>query len=320
MREKALVVVGPTATGKTDLAIKLAKKFGGELVSCDSRQVYKGLDEVSGKVPEGVVERHDGWWKVDGIKIWMLDMVEVDQRYSVSDYIDGVSRVIQDIRRRGKLPIIVGGTGYYLKGLLEGFQTVGIEVNEELRHELDGLTVDELQKWLKQLSSTRYERMNSSDRANKRRLIRAIEVIDQESSGQKASVTPLLQGADILEVGLDGPMEVLRQRIKKRLESRLKKGMVVEVERLLAKGLNGERMDGLGLECRYITKMLLSQIDYPTMVNQLELKIGQYAKRQKTWFKKDKKIKWFDITGKNLTEKVEKLVEDWYNQGDGEKS
>ena len=184
--KKLLVILGPTATGKTDLALYLAKKFNGELVSCDSRQIYGGLDIGTGKMPSNSTyevkrirpcrSNDIGYWEIDGIKIWMYDVVSPKKQYSVADYVKDADRVIGEIRAKGKLPIIVGGTGLYLKAIFEGLPNLAIPVDKKLRNRLAKLSKAELQEKLKKVSPEKWESLNQSDRENSRRLIRAIEL------------------------------------------------------------------------------------------------------------------------------------------------
>lgn len=313
VENKLLAIVGPTATGKTDLALDLAREFGGELVSCDSRQVYKGLDLISGKIPDGQVRRDSKCWIVDGIPIWMLDMVEPSVIYGVNDYIRDGRLVLEDIWNRGKLSIVVGGTGYYLRGLLEGFENIGVPINEELRQELKDLAVLSLQERLILLSPKRWERLNYSDRNNKIRLTRAIEIEEYLKINEIRETTPLLRNIDILKIGLDSSTPYLKDRIAQRLDQRLNDGMIDEASHLHQMGLTFERMESLGLECRYLARFLGSQIDLDQMKQELVIKINQYAKRQRTWFRADSAVEWFDIEESDWSLKVEKRVRAWYN-------
>ena len=169
--QKVLVILGPTATGKTDLALILANKFNGELVSCDSRQIYRGLDIGTGKYPNSKLQitKSKGFWEIEGIRVWMYDVISPKKQYTVADYVKNADRVIRDIGKRGKLPIVVGGSGLYLKALLEGLPNLAIPIDRNLRKELEILTLEQLQMRLKKLSPERWNLLNDSDRQNKRR-------------------------------------------------------------------------------------------------------------------------------------------------------
>ncbi len=303
---KILSIVGPTATGKTKVALKLAKIYNGELIACDSRQVYKGLDIGTGK---------------DNAKAWMYDIADPDTQYTVYDYINDATKIVDDIQARGKLPIVVGGTGLYLKGLLEGIPTLSYALDEQLRKELENLSVEQLQKKIQLLSPIRFEKMNSSDQKNPRRLIRAIEVLmnpnmnrimNDELSEARADALRTMDW-DVLKIGLTAPREVLNSRIDQRLDSRIKEGLIDEGRRLLKDGVSLKRMRSLGLEYGVMADLLEGLISEQEFEEKLKVKIHQYAKRQLTWFKKDPLINWFDITGKSYVSDLEKLVSEWYD-------
>lgn len=289
-KDKLLVILGPTSTGKTDLGLRLAKKFNGELISCDSRQVYKGLDIGTGKLPGSS---------------WMLDVCDPKDQYSVAEYVKDANKVINDILEREKLPIIVGGTGFYLKALLEGLPNLEVPIDLRLRRQLNNLTVEELQK---KLSNEKLAKMNGSDRQNPRRLIRAIELKGWKSIKE-------FKIYDSLKIGLTAPREILYQRSDSRIIDRIKQGMIEEAKRLRKKGLGLERMKQLGLEYGILADYLSGKINTKEdLVKTLQLKIHGYIKRQQTWFKKGKNINWFDITEKNYAKKVEKIITKWYHQ------
>lgn len=333
-KKRLLVVLGSTATGKTDLALSLAKRFGGELIACDSRQVYQGLDIGTGKLPSAVIlsasegsqldsssvnrrtqndiRRNNGFWAINGIKIWMYDVVSPKRQYSVADYAKDAGRVMREIRDRGVLPIVVGGTGLYLKVLLEGLPSLAIPVNKKLRGELIKLTVSQLQQRLQAASPTRWRQMNQSDRANKRRLIRAIEVVGLDSSLITQNDTDKNQD-NILKIGLTAPRQVLYDKIDVRVLTRLNQGMIEEAIKLHQNGISFKRMKELGLEYGLLAEYLQGKINRLQLVDQLKTKIHQYAKRQLTWFKKEPDINWFDISQPNWQRQVEKRVSDWYN-------
>jgi tRNA dimethylallyltransferase len=264
---KVLIICGPTATGKTKLAAHLAKKLGGELVSADSRQVYRGMDLVTGK------ERVD-------VPIWLYDVVDPDEEFSVSHWVKLARAAISDIAKRGNMPIVVGGTGLYIQALLRPFETINIPPNKKLREKLAKLTVGELQEMV-----TRRD-MNASDWYNPRRLIRKIEIA--QSRKRKAQSN---QTYDVLLIGLTAPLGVLDKRIDERLEARKQLGMDAE-EAILRKRFS------------------------PTLPAMTALGLNEhaYARRQMTWFKKQSGIMWFDIQEAGLIHKVEKVVKEWYTK------
>ena len=313
MMKKILVILGPTATGKTDLALKLAKKYNGELISCDSRQVYKGLNLGTGKMPSQMsnlkCKMSNGLWEIDGIKIWMYDVISANKQYSVFDFVKDATLAIEEIHKNGKLPIIVGGTGLYLKGLLSGFSNLGIPVDEKLRKQLELLTLQQLQEKLKNISKEKWNSLNESDQKNSRRLVRAIELI--LNKGKAIRVKGKRKDFNILKIGLTANKEILYQRIDKRVISRINQGMIKEVKELFEEGLSLERMKQLGLEYGVLANFLEKKINKEELILILSRKIHQYVKRQLTWFKKEKNVNWFDITEKNYPEKVEKLISKW---------
>lgn len=310
-----LVILGPTATGKTDLALDLAKKFNGEIVSCDSRQVYKGLDIGTGKMPggEAEVKKGSGFWEINGICVWMYDVADPKLQFTVKDYVDQAAEIIEDISNRGKLPVIVGGTGLYLKALLEGLPNLDIPVDFKLREELEKLSLEELQEKLKSLSPAKWEGLNDSDKKNPRRLLRSIELIMMNPYSNKFQISNLkTQNYNILKIGLIAPRQVLNQRIDLRLASRIEQGLIEEAIILQGKGLSLERMRQLGLEYGVLADLLDGRINREQLIMTLSTKIHQYAKRQMTWFKKEKDINWFDISQKGWEQKMEKMFAVWY--------
>lgn len=311
--KKLLVILAPTSAGKTDLALSLAKKFNGELVSCDSRQVYTGLDIGTGKVPgkEVKIKTGQGFWEMDGLKVWMYDVADWRMQYTVYDYIKDAQKIINQILKRGKLPIIVGGTGLYLKALLEGLPNLSISPNPKLRKELESLPLINLQNKLQQVSMSRWEKMNSSDRYNPRRLIRAIE-LEFGKENKSENVDGLKKNSNILKIGLNVPREILYKRIDERVINRLDQGMIEESEKLHKRGLSFERMKQLGLEYGILADYLQGKISKIELVRVLQGKIHGYARRQITWFRKEKDVFWFDITQSDWCEQLENKVSSWY--------
>ncbi len=315
--KKVLVILGPTATGKTDLGLFLAKRINGELVACDSRQIYRNLDIGTGKFPANEVKviKHDRYWEMDGVKVWMYDVANPQTQYTVADYVEDAKGVIEDILSQNKLPIIVGGTGLYLKALLEGLPNLSVPVDKNLREDLKKLSKEELQKKLQGLSPKRWEGMNKSDRENPRRLLRSIEIILMNPYINK-SQNILKKGAkyETLKIGLTAPRDELYRRVDLRILRRVEQGMIKEAKSLYKKGLSLERMKSLGLEYRSLARLLNKEIGKKELVEILKGEIHSFIRRQQTWFKKEKEVKWFDILDENLFSKVEKEVRLWYYQ------
>jgi len=311
-----LVICGPTATGKTSLGIKLAKKYKGEIVSADSRQVYRGMDIITGKdIKDGKWEMSRemglGRWAVDEVPVWLLDLVNPDQKFNVADYYELAWKVIPDIWERGKLPIIVGGTGFYIKALLEGIGTMGVEPDWELRKKMQSFKVSELQKILMELDPGRSRRMNESDRKNPRRLVRSIEVAkNRESLIANRESSKIF---DSLIIGLMAANEVLYQRIDKRVEERVRMGAEEEVRKLLSDGYNWENsVMGVTLGYREWQGYFEKKESKEEVIKKWQFAEHDYAGRQMTWFRKMTQINWFSIES-NFKEEVEKKVETWYS-------
>ena len=325
MAGKLLVILGPTAVGKTDLALSLAKKFDGEIIACDSRQVYKGLDIGTGKLPgletcekRSAISKGEGFWIVDGVKIWMYDVADPKVQYTIKDYIERARQVIEDILKRGRLPILVGGSGHYIKGLLFGIDNLEVRVNIKLREELSALSVGELQNKLRDLSPTLFNSLNSSDVKNSRRLIRKIELVFMnpymKTSRQVLAFS--YQTWDALTIGLTAPRAIVNSSIDSRLDSRISQGSIEEAKRLSREGLSLKRMKELGLEYGVLADFIANP-DCPTAlkdcVEKMKVANHQYAKRQMTFFKKMENINWFSVTDANYPDSIVKMVKGWYN-------
>ena len=288
--QKIIVIVGPTASGKTSLSLEIAKKYNGEIISADSRQVYKGLNLGTGKItPE----------EMQGIPHHLLDVADPKEAYTVADFVRDGRNAIEAIQKRGKLPIIVGGTFFYIDALLGKISTPEVPPDPELRKQLKKKTTEEL---FTLLESKDPERACNIDPRNPLRLIRALEIV--EALGSVPEVKSELH-YNPLTLGIAISKEELKANIHKRLLEHIEAGMVEEVETLHTEGLSYERMEDLGLEYRYIARHLKGELPYCEMIAELETKIGQYAKRQMTWLKRDKKIMWIEP---NDFGKVEGLV------------
>jgi len=283
--KKLLVICGPTAIGKTRLALYLAKVFNGELISADSRQVYQGMDIGTGKE----------WGQ--GVKIWGYDLIEPTRKFSAAQYAKYAKGVIKRIWQKNKLPILVGGTGFYIEAVTAGFETLDVGRNKKLRATLKNKSAHELFTILANLDPRKARSLNISDRQNPRRLIRAIEVAQVRKVPKEKEPFK----ADVLWIGLTAPREFLREKITKRVEERIKRGFAKEVEFLKRRGF----WEGA-------PKATLGYREWPD-INKWKIEEFKYAKRQMTWFRHNKEIKWFAITQKSLAKEVEKMVKKWYS-------
>lgn len=321
INNKLLVILGPTSTGKTDLAIQLAKQFNGEIISADSRQVYKGLDIGTGKMPsvDLRMRKGEGFWEIDGVKIWMYDVADPNTQYTVSDYVKDTNLTLEKIGTNNKLPIIVGGTGLYIKAITEGLSNLEIPLDENLRIELENLPLLELQNKLKKISIEKWENMNYSDQQNPRRLVRTIEIIRNSKfklpfGGPKSKMQLKIQNLNLLKIGLAANRDILYKRSDDRVIKRISQGMIEEAIRLKEKGVSLQRFRQLGLEYGVLADFLEGKIkNKEELITILQNKIHGYIRRQQTWFKKEKNINWFDINKKSYLSKIEKNVRKWYD-------
>ncbi len=325
--EKLLVICGPTATGKTALALRLASQFHGELISADSRQIYKGMDIGTGKdigknpALGAILKTKHGnkqivlrSYIVQHIPLWFYDVVYPNEEFSVSHYQTCARRIINDIISRGKLPILVGGTGLYIQSIIEPFNTIEIPPDVDLRKELSEASTEQLQRNVKRSLPAVWEKLNESDRNNPRRLIRKLEI------GKHASIkSPLPKSAqyDYLMIGLKAENGILYSRIDSRVDERLKAGIIDEVSGLRKSGCSWSlpSMSGLGyrewkdyFEGHLKDKETLKQ----QIIQQWKFDEHGFARRQLTWFKKISSIHWFDIKQTSYLADVTASVRQWY--------
>ena len=277
--KKIIVILGQTATGKSDLGVRLAKKFNGEIISADSRQVYKGLDIGTGKITKK---------EMRGIPHHMLDVASPKRQYTVAEYKKNAEKSLRHIVRNGKMPIIVGGTGFYIDTLFGDISLPGVPPNKKLRKRLEKKTTKKLFAILKKQDPQRAKTINKN---NKVRLIRALEIV--YALGKVPQVEKTESNYEILKIGIKVKDSELKEKIKKRLGVHIKQGMIAEVIRLHKKGLSWRRMNEFGLEYRFLARYLQEKITKQEMLKWLNTEIWQYARRQRTWFRRDKKIKWF---------------------------
>jgi len=278
IHKKLVVVVGPTASGKSALAICIAQKYNGEILSADSRQVYKNMDIGSGKIMKK--EMH-------GIPHHLLDIAHPSRRFTVLKYQSLAYRTLHDIWQRGKLPILCGGAGLYIHAVVDGVSIPKVKPNYVLRKKLGKQSTSTLFAILKKKDP---QRALNIDPHNPRRLIRALEIVYALGKVPPSQSKPL--DANILFIGIKKDSEKLKKLITKRLHARMKQGMIQEVSNLHYNGVSWKRLEDFGLEYRYIAQFLQKKITRQEMLQTLKKEIYAYAKRQMTWFKKEKRIHW----------------------------
>jgi tRNA dimethylallyltransferase len=277
--KKIIVILGPTASGKSDVAVRLAKKFNGEIISADSRQVYRGMNIGTGKITKE---------EMKGVLHHLLDVASPKRKFTVAQYRKMAEAAIKKIFKKGKVPIICGGTAFYVFALIDGTIIPAVKPNWKLRTELEKLTTEELFKKLKKVDP---ERAATIEKKNRRRLVRALEiVIKTKKPVPKIKKEPLPY--PVLMIGIRKPMPELRKLIGKRLKKRLKQGMVAEIKKLRKLSLSWERLEQFGLEYRYLARYLQGKINYKEMIERLQKETEHFAKRQMNWLKRDKRIHW----------------------------
>lgn len=299
-----LTILGPTASGKTDLAAHVAREIGGEIISADSRQVYRGMDIGTGKDLDDYV--------VDGKQIpyHLIDIREAGTKYNLFQYQEDFLKAYHDIQSRGAQPILCGGTGLYIESVLKGYHLSPVPQNPELRKALEGKSLDELTHMLRQLKAKNGSNMhNTTDVDSCQRAIRAIEIetynLDHPTDNRDF---PAIDSV-IVGVGIDRVAR--REKITSRLRKRLDNGMVEEIRGILDKGVKADDLIYYGLEYKYVTEYVIGKLTYEEMFRQLEIAIHQFAKRQMTWFRgmerRGATIHWIDAA-LSMEEKVEETI------------
>ncbi|MFA7315688.1 MAG: tRNA (adenosine(37)-N6)-dimethylallyltransferase MiaA [Candidatus Paceibacterota bacterium] len=294
---QVIVILGQTATGKSDFAVQIAKEVHGEIISADSRQVYIGMDLGTGKITKK---------EMRGVPHHLLDIVKPTKVFSANDFKKHAEKKIKEIIKRGNIPIVCGGTGFYIDTILGSATFPEVPPNKILRAELMKKTASELFVLLQKLDPVRAQTI---DAKNPVRLIRAIEIAKALGS------VPVAQNRgheyEVLKIGLTLPDQILKEKIYARLLSRIKKGMLREIQKLHDNGVTWKRMSDLGLEYRYGALYLQKKISKDEMITKLNTEIWHYAKRQKTWFKRDKDIMWIDPREIHEKAKVLKRVKEF---------
>lgn len=301
MNKMLIVILGPTASGKTHRAVSLARAIDGEIISADSRQVYSGMDIGTGK---DIDEYGD-------VPYHLIDICPAGYKYNLYEYLRDFDHVFADIKKRGKNAILCGGTGLYIESVLNGLKLPEVPENKELRDELSAYSLEELTKMLAAMKSMH----NTTDVDNKKRAIRAIEIQTYYNAHPQAAAAaqphPI---SDALIIGIDIDREVRRQRISHRLDARLLAGMVNEIQELISSGVKPEDLSYYGLEYKFVTAYVTGKISKEEMHDMLEIAIHQFAKRQMTWFRgmerRGFKINWlpYNLSDEEFNKMVLKMI------------
>ena len=311
-KEKIIVILGATATGKTGLAVYLANKYNGEIISADSRQVYKGMDIGTGKDLKDYklkFKNKQGKVKTKNISYHLMDVVSPKTEFNLAKYCRLAEKAIWDIIKRGKLPIIVGGSGLYLQALVDGYDLSSVKAQPELREKLEKLSAQEIFFKLKQEDKKFADNLNNSEKNNKRHLIRYYENIVNKNLGKLNLFQN--ENREFLILGLSRSKEDIDKRIYKRLIERIEKEkMIEEVKNLHKKGVSWKRLEAFGLEYRFVSFYLRAKMSLDEMQEKLFIAIRQFAKRQMTWFrrweKQGRKIYWI-----SKKQEADKLIKDF---------
>ncbi|MBR2016654.1 MAG: tRNA (adenosine(37)-N6)-dimethylallyltransferase MiaA [Prevotella sp.] len=295
-----ITILGPTASGKTPFAAALARRIGGEIISADSRQVYRRMDIGTGKDLDDYGE----------VPYHLIDIAEPGTKYNLFQYQHDFLKAYEDIRSRGVTPILCGGTGLYLEAVLKGYQLAPVPENKQLRASLEGKSLEDLTQMLVELKRKNGTNMhNKTDVDSAQRAIRAIEIelFNGENPQEGAQIPPI----DSLIIGVDIDREERRRKISRRLKQRLETGMVEEVKALLDSGIPADDLIYYGLEYKFVTEYIIGKTTYEEMYRSLEIAIHQFAKRQMTWFRGMERrgftIHWIDAM-RPMEEKVEEVL------------
>ena len=303
--KRMITILGPTASGKTDLAAHLAARLGAEIISADSRQVYRGMDIGTGKdLADYTVEGHT-------VPYHLIDICEPGTKYNLFRYQQDFLDCYEDIRNRGVLPILCGGTGLYIEAVLKGYSLSPVPQNPGLRKALEDKSLEELTAMLVELKAKNHSVMhNKTDVDSCQRAIRAIEIetYNLTKPTEERQCPPI----DSLIIGVDIDREARRRKITSRLKVRLEEGMIAEIDGLLKRGIPAEDLIYYGLEYKFVTEHLIGKLSYDEMFRQLEIAIHQFAKRQMTWFRGMER-RGFTIHWVNAAQKMEDKVEEIMN-------
>ena len=309
--QKMITILGPTASGKTPVAARLAAEIGGEIISADSRQVYRRMDIGTGKDLADYVVRSQESGVSRQIPYHLIDIREPGTKYNLFEYQQDFFDAYEAIQSRGAVPILCGGTGLYIEAVLKGYHLSPVPQNQALRDSLEGKSLAELTQMLTDLKAKTGSNMhNTTDVDSCQRAIRAIEIetYNIEHPTPRRELPPV----DSIIIGIDIDRELRREKITRRLKARLEEGMVEEVKALLDEGIPADDLIYYGLEYKFVTEYLTGKITYDEMFTRLEIAIHQFAKRQMTWFRgmerRGFQIHWIDAT-LPMEEKVSQIIQ-----------
>lgn len=319
---KLIFVVGPTATGKTDIAIQIAKKVNGDIIAADSRQVYKHMTIGSGKdIPSHATQKTIEIsnyqapitiYQMPETTIWGYDAVYPTEDWSVANFYNYSGAVIEYLESKQRLPIIVGGTGFYFQAIISPPASLGISPNQALRQKLAILPLEKLQDRLKKLNNEHFNKLNNSDKNNPRRLIRAIEIA-LDTNRAKQSLNYQKKDYQSLWIGLEAPNNFIDQRIEERVYARLMRGFENEIDFLIKNNyLNPNAQASTATGYKEWLDYKQQKITKQDAIRQWIKAEKQYARRQKTWFKKQPNITWFDAQDKTVSNSVVEFAKNWY--------
>jgi len=296
-----IVILGPTASGKTGMAARLARDLGSEVISADSRQVYRGMDLGTGKDTSEFLEGGDA------VPCHLIDIVDTDYEFNLFEYQKMFYRCFSDISGRGIIPIMTGGTGLYIEAVIKGYRMLEVPENSSLREELQRMNLDAMRDRLFKNNPALH---NTTDTQDRDRLTRAIEIVEYTKSHESAEETQQPAIRPFI-IGIRLERSVLRDRITRRLKERIDMGMIEEVKNLNNQGVSWERLDSFGLEYRYVSRYLQGKMVFAEMFRQLNTRIHQFSKRQMTWFRRMERrgiiIHWIDNAD---YDSIKRLVEE----------
>ncbi len=296
-KQKLLIIVGPTASGKSALAVELAKKFGGEIISADSRQVYKSLDIGTGKITKR---------EMRGVRHHLLDVISPKKTFTANDFVILATDAIAQVTHRGKLPIVVGGTGFYIDALVGRIKFSNVPPDEKLRDRLEKQPAQQLFALLKKQDP---KRAKTIDPHNKRRLIRALEIAHSSSKTRVLRTRRVLNRYDALWIGIAPPSEKLHTRIKHRIRGWIRRGLIQEVKNVRKSGVSWKRLHEFGFEYSLVADHLRGKLSKRELPIKMESATWRYTRKQMGYWRRNKEIRWF---ARSDSRKISRAIRSWF--------